>query len=103
MVHSVVRYFCSFTTHVAFPVPAMAGHFRNQPPVGSQHYGDYAQFSGFMKPSRFEGEVQNLEVHGEIPQEIDGVFYRVMPDPQFPAFVENDPVCAYPAPNVSSC
>ncbi|KAJ5037141.1 carotenoid oxygenase [Bipolaris maydis] len=49
------------------------------------------QFSGFMKPCRFEGEIQNLEVWGEIPHEIHGTFYRVMPDPQFPPFAENDP------------
>lgn len=50
------------------------------------------QFSEFMKPCRFEGEIQHLEVRGEIPLEIDGTFYRVMPDPQLPPFVENDPV-----------
>ena len=49
--------------------------------------------SGFMSPCRFEGEVQNLSVRGEIPSEIDGTFYRVMPDPQLPPFIENDPVC----------
>ncbi|CAI7637745.1 unnamed protein product [Penicillium manginii] len=43
-----------------------------------------------MKPCRFEGEVQNVEVHGSIPPEINGTFYRVMPDPQFPPFIEND-------------
>jgi carotenoid cleavage dioxygenase-like enzyme len=59
----------------------MAGHFPDKP-----------QFSGFMKPCRFEGEIQNLEVRGAIPAEIDGTFYRVMPDPQLPPFVENDPV-----------
>ncbi|CAN9322844.1 unnamed protein product [Alternaria alternata] len=50
-------------------------------------------YSGFMSPCRFEGEVQNLSVRGEIPSEIDGTFYRVMPDPQLPPFIENDPVC----------
>lgn len=71
----------------------MAVHFRNGalPPV-SQKFPDYPQFSGFMKPCRFEGEIQNLEVEGTIPQEIDGTFYRVMPDPQFSPFIENDPV-----------
>ncbi|CRL22258.1 Carotenoid oxygenase [Penicillium camemberti] len=49
------------------------------------------QFSGFMKPCRVEGEVLNLEVYGEIPKDIDGTFYRVMPDPQFSPFIENDP------------
>ena len=36
--------------------------------------------------------MQNLEVQGSIPPEIDGTFYRVMPDPQFVPFIENDPV-----------
>lgn len=65
-------------------------------PLGSQaprsHFPDQPQFSGFMKPSRVEGEVQNLEVYGKIPADIDGTFYRVMPDPQFSPFIENDPV-----------
>ena len=69
----------------------MSGHFRSLPPQGAQSFGDFPQFSGFMKPCRFEGEVQNLEVQGTIPPEIDGTFYRVMPDPQFVPFIENDP------------
>lgn len=58
----------------------------------SQKYPELPQFSGFMKPCRFEGEVQNLEIQGRIPSEINGTFYRVMPDPQFSPFVKNDPV-----------
>lgn len=70
----------------------MAGHFRAFRPAGPQNFPDLPQFSGFMKPCRFEGEVQNLEVRGTIPENLDGTFYRVMPDPQFPSFVDNDPV-----------
>lgn len=55
-------------------------------------FPDRPQFQGFMKPCRLEGEVQALEVRGIIPKEIDGTFYRVMPDPQLPPFVQNDPV-----------
>ncbi|KAK1763510.1 carotenoid oxygenase [Phialemonium atrogriseum] len=55
------------------------------------HFPDRPQFSGFMKPCRVEGEIQNLEVYGEIPADIDGTFYRVMPDPQFSPFIEDDP------------
>jgi carotenoid cleavage dioxygenase-like enzyme len=85
----------------------MAGHFRatfqrpdavstdttngSMPPV-SRTFDDPG-VSGFMRPVRFEGEINNLEVIGEIPKEINGTFYRVMPEPQFPAFVPNDPVC----------
>lgn len=53
-----------------------------------------APFTGFMKPSHFEGSVDNLEIIGEIPAEIDGTFYRVMPDPHFPPFITNDVVSA---------
>jgi hypothetical protein len=72
-------------------IPAMSGHYR-----GSRAFPNLPQFSGFMKPCRFEGEVQHLEIEGDLPQELDGTFYRVMPDPQFPPFVENDPVCITP-------
>jgi hypothetical protein len=62
------------------------------PPV-NKHFPPLPQFSGFMKPCRYEGEIQNLEVYGVVPPEINGTFYRVMPDPAFPGFVEDDPVC----------
>lgn len=55
-------------------------------------FPDRPQFSGFMRPCRVEGEASNLEVVGNVPKEIDGVFYRAMPDPQFPPFIDNDPV-----------
>jgi carotenoid cleavage dioxygenase len=40
---------------------------------------------GIDEPSRFEGEVFDLEVtHGAIPPEIDGLFVQAVPDHQFP-------------------
>lgn len=57
-----------------------------------QHFPPLPQFSHFMKPSRFEGETNYLEVIGRIPPEVQGTFYRVMPDPHLPSRVENDPV-----------
>ncbi|GIJ92158.1 hypothetical protein Asppvi_011134 [Aspergillus pseudoviridinutans] len=54
-------------------------------------FPDRPQFSGFMKPCRLEGEIQALEIHGDIPKDINGTFYRVMPDPQLPPFIEDDP------------
>jgi carotenoid cleavage dioxygenase len=41
-------------------------------------------FSGVNAPCRIETDVENLEVEGEIPREIDGAFYRVAADHQFP-------------------
>lgn len=70
----------------------MAGHFRVQPDFDSQRYPARPQFEGFMKPCRYEGEIRFLEVEGTIPNEIDGIFYRVMPDPQLPPFIRDDPV-----------
>ncbi|KAH7162009.1 carotenoid oxygenase [Dactylonectria estremocensis] len=68
----------------------MAGHFRGTAPQ-AKAFPSLPQFSGFMKPCRFEGELRFLEVEGDLPQELDGTFYRVMPDPQFAPFIENDP------------
>jgi len=47
-------------------------------------------FKGFNAPSRFEGEVFDLEVHGVIPDAIDGTFYRIQPDQRFPPQYEDD-------------
>ena len=60
------------------------------PPV-SKYFKD-PNFSGFMRPVRFEGEIRNLEIIGEIPFSINGTFCRVMPEPQFPASIPNDSV-----------
>jgi Retinal pigment epithelial membrane protein len=68
----------------------MAGHFIFDPP--GRTFPEKAQFQGFMEPSRFEGEVFDLEIVGQIPKEIDGTFYRVMPDPQMVPFIQDDPV-----------
>ena len=45
---------------------------------------------GFMAPARFEADIFDLEVDGDIPTGIDGAFYRVNPDPQFPAKAGDD-------------
>jgi carotenoid cleavage dioxygenase len=71
----------------------MAGHFRTLPERNvSKHFPNAPQFSGFMKPCRYEGDVTNLEIIGDIPNEIDGTFYRVMPDPHLPPLFDDDPV-----------
>ena len=47
-------------------------------------------FTGANAPVRIEGEVHDLEVDGEIPADIDGAFFRVSPDPQYPPRLEDD-------------
>ena len=41
-------------------------------------------FMTIDEPFRFEGEIFDLEIEGEVPAELDGTFYRVAPDPQYP-------------------
>lgn len=53
----------------------MARHFRSSLPPVSTAYPKQPQFSGFMKPCRFEGEISNLEIEGTVPPELDGTFY----------------------------
>ncbi|MET0291930.1 MAG: carotenoid oxygenase family protein, partial [Steroidobacteraceae bacterium] len=41
-------------------------------------------FTTIDEPFRFEGELFDLEVEGQVPRELDGTFYRVGPDQAFP-------------------
>ena len=50
-----------------------------------------AEFTGALyKPTRFEGEVYDLEVDGTVPEEIDGTFFQVAPDPQYTPMLGED-------------
>jgi carotenoid cleavage dioxygenase-like enzyme len=54
------------------------------------HFPSTPSFTGFNTPSRIEADIANLDVEGAIPGEIDGAFYRVQPDPQFPPRLGDD-------------
>ena len=41
-------------------------------------------FMTIDEPFRFEGELFDLEIEGELPDSLDGTFFRVGPDEQFP-------------------
>jgi len=41
-------------------------------------------FMTIYEPFRFEGELFDLEIEGEVPAELNGTFFRVGPDQQFP-------------------
>ncbi|KAK7710977.1 hypothetical protein SLS57_008296 [Botryosphaeria dothidea] len=45
---------------------------------------NYDDFSGATRPFRADAELDDLEVEGEIPPELNGTFYRVMHDPYYP-------------------
>ncbi|KAK4119714.1 carotenoid oxygenase [Parathielavia appendiculata] len=47
-------------------------------------------FTSMNKPSRFEGDVYDLEFTGTIPPDINGTFFRVQPDHRFPPLFEDD-------------
>src|SRR5690348_3306793 len=47
-------------------------------------------FTGFNTPSRIEADIEDLAVEGDIPSALNGAFYRVQPDPQFPPLLGDD-------------
>jgi carotenoid cleavage dioxygenase-like enzyme len=54
-------------------------------------FPDTPEFSGpLYRPSRVEGDVFDLEVEGTLPPEIEGIFYQVAPDHQFPPMLSHD-------------
>lgn len=53
-------------------------------------FPDTEVFRAMNKPSRFEGDIFDLEVTGTIPHDIDGTFYRIQPDHRFPPLFEDD-------------
>lgn len=54
-------------------------------------FPDSPIFAGFSHPMRFEGDLYDLEcVQGTVPPGLDGTFYRVQLDPQYPAMRGDD-------------
>ncbi|MEE4454365.1 carotenoid oxygenase family protein [Novosphingobium resinovorum] len=50
-----------------------------------------AEFIGALyAPCRFEGSVNDLEVEGTVPTELEGTFIQVAPDPAYPPMLAND-------------
>jgi len=54
------------------------------------HFPDTPNYRGLFAPSRAEADIVDLEVEGALPAELDGVWYRVAPDPQFPPRLGDD-------------
>ena len=54
------------------------------------HFPETPSFTGFNTPSRIEADIRNLDVVGDIPTALNGAFYRVQPDPQFPPRLGDD-------------
>jgi carotenoid cleavage dioxygenase len=54
------------------------------------HFPGTPSFTGFNTPSRIEADIVDLAYEGTIPPELDGAFFRVQPDPQFPPRLGDD-------------
>jgi len=53
-------------------------------------FPDTPSFAGPMAPVRIEADIADLEVDGAVPADLDGAFYRVQPDPQYPPKLGDD-------------
>lgn len=53
-------------------------------------FPDTTSFTGYNAPSRIEADIFDLEIHGELPAQINGAWYRMTPDPQFPPLLGDD-------------
>jgi len=47
-------------------------------------------FTGALRPNRFEGDIRDLEIEGELPAQLHGTYHRVHPDAQFSPLFQND-------------
>lgn len=47
-------------------------------------------FIGHNMPSRVECEIHDLVIEGRLPEEINGTWYHLVPDPQFPPLLGED-------------
>lgn len=55
-------------------------------------FPDIPMFQGINAPSRIEVDLHDLETEGEVPRHLNGVFYRIAPDHQYPPrFVDDVP------------
>jgi carotenoid cleavage dioxygenase len=53
-------------------------------------FPDLPIYKGYAAPTRLEADIRDLDVEGTVPAELDGAFYRVQPDPQYPPRLGTD-------------
>ncbi|MGV3592645.1 MAG: carotenoid oxygenase family protein [Gammaproteobacteria bacterium] len=53
-------------------------------------FPDTLAFQGILRPLRFEGDILDLEVEGEVPAQLNGTYHRVHPDQQFAPRFDNE-------------
>jgi carotenoid cleavage dioxygenase-like enzyme len=54
------------------------------------HFPRTPGFTGTLRPMRFEGDIHDLELEGEFPEQLNGTYHRVHPDAQFAPRFEGD-------------
>lgn len=54
------------------------------------YFPDTRAFTGILNMLRFEGDIHDCEVEGEIPVQLNGTFHRVHPDQQFSPKFDDD-------------
>jgi len=54
------------------------------------NFSTMRQMTGYFAPTRFEADIIDCEVTGEVPAELDGVFYRLHHDWFFPPLFPDD-------------
>jgi hypothetical protein len=52
-------------------------------------FPDAPEFTGLNSPLGEEYELEHLPVEGRIPAEVAGTFFRAVPDPAFPPYLED--------------
>jgi carotenoid cleavage dioxygenase-like enzyme len=52
-------------------------------------FPDSPDYTGLNSPLREEYELQDLAIEGRVPGEVEGTFFRAVPDPAFPPFRED--------------
>jgi len=56
----------------------------------SMQFPDAPEFVGIYHPSRVEAQVTDLEVIGQVPEQLKGTFYQVSPDHMYPPMLGKD-------------
>jgi carotenoid cleavage dioxygenase-like enzyme len=54
------------------------------------HYPKTPGFTGTLRPVRFEGDIHDVEIEGDLPPQLNGTYHRVHPDAQFAPMFESD-------------
>lgn len=75
---------------IAPQVTTSSNYAKGRRQTSQLKFPDTEVFRGFNTPSRIEGDIQDLEITGTIPAEINGTFYRIQPDHRYPPMFEDD-------------